>query len=113
MSTSALSGLSTSDVAGLRLKYGFNALPEAVPERFWQRLYRQFNNPLIGILIVALLIDIGVWFSEGAHGAPFESITILTILLANAFLERVAGVQVRSGLAKTQVHGYSPILGIA
>lgn len=86
MSTSALSGLSTSDVAGLRLKYGFNALPEAVPERFWQRLYRQFNNPLIGILIVALLIDIGVWFSEGAHGAPFESITILTILLANAFL---------------------------
>lgn len=56
----ALQGLGTS-VAGLphaeaarrRAQYGFNSLPGAPATSAWQRLGRQFHNPLIHVLMIA------------------------------------------------------------
>ncbi|MEZ5618221.1 MAG: cation-transporting P-type ATPase [Rhodocyclaceae bacterium] len=77
----------TQAEAGVRLRrYGPNALPEKRPTTLWQRFLRQFQSPLIYILLVALVVDGGIWIYEGAEGMPVESIAIALILLLNAGL---------------------------
>ena len=77
----------TSEEAGARLaKYGPNALPEKPPLSLWVRFVRQFQSPIIYILLAALVIDIVIWISEGAAGWPVETIAIAFILLLNAGL---------------------------
>lgn len=77
----------TSEEAKRRLaEYGPNALPKKPPEPLWRRFLRQFQSPLIYILLFALLVDLGLWLYEGAHGLPLESLAILAILLLNAGL---------------------------
>jgi Ca2+-transporting ATPase len=79
-------GLS-NDAAQARLRqYGPNALPEKTPTPLWRRFARQFQSPLIYILLFALVADAAIWVSEGATGAPVESIAIAVILLLNAGL---------------------------
>jgi P-type Ca2+ transporter type 2C len=79
-------GLS-NDAAQARLRqYGPNALPESPPTPLWRRFARQFQSPLIYILLFALVADAAIWVSEGAAGAPIESIAIAVILSLNAGL---------------------------
>src|SRR5262245_9955547 len=52
----------------------------------WRRFARQFQSPLIYILLFALVADAAIWVSEGAPGAPVESIAIAVILALNAGL---------------------------
>ncbi len=77
----------TSEEARKRLaQYGPNALPEKPPEPLGRKFLRQFQSPLIYILLFALVVDLGLWVFEGAHGLPLESLAILAILLLNATL---------------------------
>ena len=77
----------TSEEAKKRLReYGPNALPERPAEPFSRNLLRQFQSPLIYILLLALLVDLLLWLYEGARGVPLESLVILAILLLNALL---------------------------
>ena len=77
----------TSEEAKKRLReYGPNALPERPAEPFSRKLLRQFQSPLIYILLLALLVDLLLWLYEGARGVPLESLVILAILLLNALL---------------------------
>ena len=79
-------GLS-NDAAQSRLRqYGPNALPEKPPTPLWRRFLRQFQSPLIYILLFALAADAVIWFVEGATGLPVESVAIGIILLLNAGL---------------------------
>jgi Ca2+-transporting ATPase len=68
------------------LQFGPNALPERPPTPLWRRFGRQFQSPLIYILLFALVADAVIWVSEGATGLPVESIAIAVILLLNAGL---------------------------
>ena len=79
-------GLQTNQIASLRAQHGYNALPSPPKPPLWLKFVRQFQNPLIYILIFALLFDLGAWIYEGAHGLPLESLTILLILIINAVL---------------------------
>ena len=79
-------GLSTADAAERFVRFGPNALPEQPPQPLWRRFLRQFNSPLIFILLFALAFDFGLWVYEGAHGWPVEAIAIGLILLFNAAL---------------------------
>ncbi len=81
-----MSGL-TSAVAAARLRTtGPNALPERRPDPAWRRFIRQFQSPLIYILLFALVFDASLWVYEGAHGWPIEALAIAIILLLNAAL---------------------------
>ncbi len=73
-------------MAQLQAQFGLNALPEGDSVSFYSRFLRQFKSPVIYILLVALVLDGYFWWSEGAHALPLEAITILLILLLNAFL---------------------------
>jgi P-type Ca2+ transporter type 2C len=79
-------GLSNEVAQARLLEYGPNALPEKAPTPLWRRFARQFQSPLIYILLFALVADAAIWVSEGATGLPIESIAIAVILLINAGL---------------------------
>lgn len=82
----SFAGLSESEARERLRIYGPNALPEKRPEPLWRRFLRQFKSPLIYILLFALTVDFAVWWLEGRHGWPLESIVIGLILLLNAGL---------------------------
>src|SRR5262245_58145329 len=79
-------GLSNEAAQARLRQYGPNALPETPPTPLWRRFARQFQSPLIYILLFALVADAAIWVSEGAAGAPVESIAIAIILSLNAGL---------------------------
>ncbi|WP_353512057.1 cation-transporting P-type ATPase [Thermus sp. LT1-2-5] len=79
-------GLSSEEARRRLREFGPNALPEKPEEPLWRKFLRQFQSPLIYILLLALVIDLVLWLSEGAHGVPVESLSILAILLLNAGL---------------------------
>jgi P-type Ca2+ transporter type 2C len=79
-------GLSVGEATERLARFGPNALPEQPPESVWTRFIRQFNSPLIFILLVALAFDFGLWMYEGGAGWPIEAGAIALILLFNAAL---------------------------
>ena len=77
----------TGAEADARLKeFGYNTLPEKKSVSLWLRIGRQFQSPLIYILLFALAVDLVIWVVEGVRGVPVESIAIGLILLLNAGL---------------------------
>jgi Ca2+-transporting ATPase len=81
-----MNGLSTAEATERLLRVGPNALPEHAPDPLWRRFVRQFQSPLIYILLFALAFDLGLWIYEGAHAWPIEATAIGLILLFNAAL---------------------------
>jgi Ca2+-transporting ATPase len=81
-----MNGLSTADATARLARFGPNALPEQAPEPVWRRFARQFDSPLIFVLLFALAFDSGLWVYEGALGWPIEAIAIGVILVFNAAL---------------------------
>lgn len=81
-----VNGLSTAEATERLSRTGPNALPERRPEPLWRRFVRQFDSPLIFILLFALAFDLGLWLYEGAHGWPIEASAIGLILFFNAAL---------------------------
>ena len=79
-------GLSSEKARKRLQEYGPNALPEKPGEPLVLKFLRQFQSPLIYILLFALVVDLGLWLAEGAEGVPLESLAILAILLLNATL---------------------------
>ena len=79
-------GLSAAEAQKRLAQYGPNALPEQPPKPLWRRFLRQFQSPLIYILLFALAVDLVIWIGAGAPGVPIESLAIALILLLNAGL---------------------------
>lgn len=61
-------------------------MPEHPGDPLWRRFARQFQSPLIYILLFALAFDLGLWIYDGAHVWPIEATAIALILLFNAAL---------------------------
>ncbi len=81
-----MQGLSAGTAATRLRAHGPNRLPDAAPDPLWRRIARQFQSPLIYILLFALAFDAGSWLLEGAAGWPIEALAIGVILLLNAAL---------------------------
>ncbi|MFA4840926.1 MAG: cation-translocating P-type ATPase [Agrococcus sp.] len=79
-------GLTAEEVGERRRRWGANELDAAPPEPAWRRVVRQFADPLIVLLLVAVAISTAAWLFEGAHGAPVDAIVILLVVVANALL---------------------------
>ena len=77
-------GISTAEAAARLVRYGPNALRPSPAVPLWRRALRQFADPLVWLLLVAVAISAAAWLAEGGHGAPVDVLVILAILLANA-----------------------------
>jgi P-type Ca2+ transporter type 2C len=61
-----LRGLANDEAATRLQQHGPNALPEKPPTPLLTRFLRQFQSPLIYILLFALAVDAAIWVGEGA-----------------------------------------------
>jgi Ca2+-transporting ATPase len=81
-----IQGLSRTEAQRRLEEFGRNTLPEKGRTSLWVRFLRQFQSPLIYVLLFALLVDITIWIIEGVGGVPVESVAIALILLINSAL---------------------------
>ena len=86
LGTDASAGLSTAEAARILADNGPNELPSKPPVPAWKRFLAQFNDPLVFLLLGAIVISAIAWVLEGAHGAPVDSIVILAVVTLNAVL---------------------------
>ena len=52
----------------------------------WRKITAQFQDPLIYLLLVAVVISLASWVVEGADGAPVDALVIAAIVVLNAIL---------------------------
>ncbi|UNK44258.1 cation-translocating P-type ATPase [Arthrobacter sulfonylureivorans] len=75
------------DEAACRLKTdGANELRSAPPTPVWRKVLAQFQDPLVYLLLAAIVIAAGAWIAEGAAGAPVDAIVVAAVVLLNAAL---------------------------
>lgn len=82
----AARGLSLQQAQTRLAQYGKNELPAAPPDPAWKKFLAQFQNPLTTLLLAATVISFVAWIIEQEGGLPYETITILAIVILNAVL---------------------------
>ena len=89
-----------SDEADRRLaRYGANELRPAPPVPLWRKIVRQFQDPLIYLLLAAIAISVLAWAVEGAAGVPVDALVIGAVVLFNGVLGFVQENKAESAVA--------------
>ena len=77
-----IKGLTSAEVEESRRVHGANTLTEIPPDPLWKKILEGFKDPMIMILLVALVIQVVLFFLGQAEW--FEPVGILiAILIAN------------------------------
>jgi len=79
-------GLSAEEAARRLAEFGANELDQVPPPPAWRRLLDQFVDPLVALLLVAIVVSLLAWWFDGAEEAPIEALVIAAIVIANALL---------------------------
>lgn len=77
-------GLTAAEAADRLARWGRNIIRSAPTVPMWRRVLAQFQDPLVYLLGVAIVISGAAWWVEGRDGLPVDAIVITAILLANA-----------------------------
>jgi len=86
LQTDLQDGLTAQEAARRLARDGPNEL-RAVPKRpAWRRALAQFQDPLVGLLLVAAAVALAAWAVEGRVGWPIDAIVIAVVVLLNAVL---------------------------
>ena len=86
MGTDGETGLSVTSAAHQLERHGANELEAEAPTPLWRKAAAQFSDPLVLLLLAAIVISLIAWFLEGEGGAPFEALVIAIIVVANAII---------------------------
>ena len=86
LGTDVSCGLSRQVAADRLATNGPNELPSKPPAPAWLRFLGQFNDPLVYLLLAAIVISTIAWVLEGAEGVPVDSIVIVAVVTLNAIL---------------------------
>ena len=95
-------GLSALEAAERLERYGPNQLASAPPVPTWRKVLAQFADPLIYLLLGAVVVSFVAWILEGADGVPFEVVVILLIVGLNAALGYVQEARAEHAVAALQ-----------
>jgi Ca2+-transporting ATPase len=86
--SNAARGLSRAEAERRLAEYGPNQLKSAPETPWWRRLLEQFENFLVIILLVAIVISVIEWALQDPRetALPYEAIVITLIVVLNALL---------------------------
>jgi P-type Ca2+ transporter type 2C len=82
----SMSGLTSAEAAERLAGVGPNRLDPAAGVPAWRKFVSQFADPLIYLLLGAIVVSFVAWALEGAQGVPFEAAVIAVIVVANGLL---------------------------
>jgi P-type E1-E2 ATPase len=86
LSTHLGRGLDVDDAARRLEVDGPNELAAATRAPAWRRFVAQLRDPLVYLLLAAVVVSAAAWLVEGASGVPVDALVITVIVLANAVL---------------------------
>jgi P-type Ca2+ transporter type 2C len=79
-------GLTSAEAARRLAEEGPNELRSAAPVPTWRRLIAHFQDPLIYLLLAAVVISLVAWGIDGAAGLPVDALVIGLIVVMNGAL---------------------------
>ncbi len=79
-------GLEPGEVERRQQQFGLNRLEVKSPISPWRIFFRQFQDLMVAILMVAVVVALIAWKVEGGEGFPSDAFVILAIVIANAAL---------------------------
>ncbi|MFZ0323384.1 MAG: cation-translocating P-type ATPase [Actinomycetes bacterium] len=92
-------GLSSAEAARRLETDGPNELRATPPTPRWRAFARQFQDPLIYLLLGAVVVSLAAWQVEGTTGPPFDALVIASILVVNAVLGYVQEARAADAVA--------------
>ena len=86
LASHAQHGLTGTEAARRLAENGANELRAVAPVPAWRRLLSQFQDPLVYLLLGAIVIAMAAWAIDGQAGWPVDAVVIAMGVLANALL---------------------------
>ena len=92
-------GLSPQEAARRLAQNGPNELRAAPRVPAWRRALAQFQDPLISLLLAAVVVALLAWWVEGRSGWPVDAIVIAAVVLLNAVIGLVQEAKAHDAVA--------------
>ncbi|HET8777806.1 MAG TPA: cation-translocating P-type ATPase, partial [Candidatus Limnocylindria bacterium] len=95
-------GLTAAEAAERLRQDGPNRLATQARTPAWRRFAAQFADPLIYLLLGAIVVSVLAWALDGADGVPIEALVIAGIVLGNGVLSYIQERQAEAAVAALQ-----------
>jgi len=92
-------GLTGAEVSTRLDGDGANELRAAPARPLWRRVVAQFEDPIVYLLLVAVVVALGAWMIEGRVGWPVDAVVIALVVLLNAAIGYAQEARAESAVA--------------
>jgi magnesium-transporting ATPase (P-type) len=99
LASDAEQGLDGEEARRRLAQHGPNVLRAKPATPAWRRWLAQFQDPLVYLLVAAVIIALAAWQFEGGHGWPVDALVIALVITLNAVLGYIQEAKAESAVA--------------